>query len=232
MFISKKKKILLGITLLFFSLFIGYHFMGSKGYFKIYKIPTTASSPTLELGDYVIVSNLVAVKNNDFISFWHQEEIFGTGHWMFRMVAKEQDTLSIIDGITYVNGINIDKNIRLKHSYTINQDQLKSISHTLVPGQEEYYTIGENMIIIHLEDSVVKNHIPKALLSYTQTPKEKHSKVNKDFPNDWDNYNFGPLIIPKNKFFVMGDNRDNAMDSRYIGLIDKSNYVGKAINVN
>ena len=52
------------------------------------------------------------------------------------------------------------------------------------------------------------------------------------FPDHWDMYNFGPLVIPENKFFVMGDNRDNAMDSRFIGLIDQNNYVGKAINVN
>lgn len=34
-------------------------------------------------------------------------------------------------------------------------------------------------------------------------------------------------IIPKDKYFVLGDNRNNSVDSRIIGLIDKKDIVGK-----
>ncbi len=40
--------------------------------------------------------------------------------------------------------------------------------------------------------------------------------------------NYDEIIIPPNYFFVLGDNRDNSQDSRFIGLIPKVNLVGRA----
>ncbi len=40
--------------------------------------------------------------------------------------------------------------------------------------------------------------------------------------------NFGPYLVPMNKLFVMGDNRDQSYDSRYWGYVDMKEVKGKA----
>lgn len=41
--------------------------------------------------------------------------------------------------------------------------------------------------------------------------------------------NWGPLVVPPDSFFVMGDNRDNSYDSRYWGFLGRDRIAGRPL---
>ena len=45
------------------------------------------------------------------------------------------------------------------------------------------------------------------------------------------NDNFGPLLIPPDRYLMLGDNRDNSADSRYFGLVPRQLLIGHAVAI-
>ena len=40
--------------------------------------------------------------------------------------------------------------------------------------------------------------------------------------------NWGPIVVPANRYFLLGDNRDESLDSRFWGFLDPARVKGKA----
>jgi len=50
-------------------------------------------------------------------------------------------------------------------------------------------------------------------------------------PQDTPRDNLGPLTVPENSYFVMGDNRDGSHDSRFWGFVERSEIKGRAFMI-
>lgn len=43
--------------------------------------------------------------------------------------------------------------------------------------------------------------------------------------------NWGPLVVPPDNYFMMGDNRDFSLDSRYWGFVPRKDMMGRAVRL-
>lgn len=55
---------------------------------------------------------------------------------------------------------------------------------------------------------------------------EPYAEFTGALDNDSPSRNYGPVTVPKDYLFVMGDNRDNSYDSRYWGFVPVKNVFG------
>ena len=60
-------------------------------------------------------------------------------------------------------------------------------------------------------------------------PYKIHRDIRIEEPGQNPRDNFGPVTVPRNKFFAMGDNRDQSFDSRFWGFVDMDDIKGKAL---
>lgn len=99
-----------------------------------------------------------------------------------------------------------------------------------VPG--DTISMLNNSIVVNgkVLDYKIINRLQNSIIveeKLTQTP----HKIRLELPlqNQYDS--FIPITIPKDAYLVLGDNRNNSADSRYIGFVPRKEIIGRARHV-
>ena len=179
-----------------------------------FNIPSGSMKPTLLVGDFIFVSKWSYGYSKHSLPF----SLPIIKNKIFSKLPKRGD-------VVVFKTPQDNRTDYIKRVIGLPGDKIKIINGEIL--------INNNMIVrVKKEDFIEKNKYGK----YTRTRKyleyffEKEVEVLDIMDNGMvDNTN--QFIVPDDNFFVMGDNRDNSQDSRFInvvGFIPIQNLVGKA----
>jgi signal peptidase I len=183
-----------------------------------YSIPSESMESTLLVGDYLMANNALFGATIPFTSIKlpalrdpHQGEIvvFRPTYndpqidVVKRVIGVPGDTLQMANGVLFRNGK------RMTEPYA-HYDQAYDDA---IPME------GFGMMdpTIRAEAYGAKNHLPLLLPQVNQA-------TYRPTRNNW-----GPLVVPAAHYWLMGDNRDQSLDSRFMGPIPRRTIRGKPL---
>lgn len=198
------------------------------GVLSYYTIPSTSNEPNLKLNSRLIGSNLIKPKPMDFAYFKFSDSLDG---WTIikRLIAVPGDKLECRRGVIYVNDKNVDTMLNLRYSYVVSNNIGKNLKEEFKDDESfQMYVKGNDSVVVFLDSDYVassqlkiKRRLSDDSLTLSRNIFSKES--------NWNISNFGPIVLPPKKYFFLGDNRDNSLDSRYRGFVDEDNIIGTLI---
>jgi len=190
---------------------------------QFYRTTSDSNQPNLKYGQLFFTSKLKKPRLLRLMAYQAITPETGLTTFIHRICGMPGDTVEIRNGTLHVNGINVDKKLGLRHVYKLTAKQAAEIefdpsdSYTIAPYPDTMY--------ISLNESAVQSNqwpFPRYILPSGL----RDSAIFSVFKKNWNQDNFGPVKVPSGRYFVLGDNREHSMDSRYQGFIDSSKFLG------
>lgn len=189
-----------------------------SGALYAYKIATPVNEATLRVGRVCFSSNLPKPHLLDFVNYSDDR---GT-RLTYRLCGLPGDTVEIRNGVLYVNQKEMDGSLHLSRSYRMTSEEERRLSakyHLKGINEENprVFTMENDTVTVILDQLTAR---AQGINQFYYLPKsDSNEAIEAAFHHPWNRDQFGPLVIPAHLFFVLGDNRDQSLDSRYEGLI-------------
>ena len=199
--------------------------------FEPFKIPSGSMIPTLRIGDLILVNKFhygvrLPVLNTKITT---GNPVQRGDVMVFRYPPKPS-----LDYIKRVVGVPGDEIAYLNKQLTVNG---QPVSKTALPDFFEPDTLRyikqfEEQLPIGADPAVMRPLRTHRLLNDLERPAFVPGADNFPF-RDQCRYTIEGVTckVPPGHYFMMGDNRDNSLDSRYWGFVPDANIVGKAFFV-
>ncbi|MEB0138023.1 MULTISPECIES: signal peptidase I [unclassified Undibacterium] len=186
--------------------------------YEPFKIPSSSMLPTLYVGDLILVNKFnygirLPVLNKKVIEI-------GNPQRGDVMVFKYPEDISV-DYIKRVVGVPGDTVVYKNKRLSINGNEL---SYQALPDflDEERLSYSKQYAenLTGVEHRILNDEQRPSFVSDPHNfPKRENCSYNAE--------GFS-CVVPEKQYFMMGDNRDNSLDSRYWGFVPDENIVGKA----
>ena len=191
--------------------------------YEPFKIPSGSMMPTLLIGDLILVNKFTYGIRLPIIN--HKIVDINDPQRGDVMVFKYPQDMSQ-DYIKRVVGVPGDKITYENKRLTVNGKEL-------VYAQMDDY-LHDEKLSYDKQFMETLGATPHRILNRADAPTFNVSQVVPNFPHHEScvySYDKFTCIVPAGNYFMMGDNRDDSMDSRYWGFVPNKNIVGKAFFV-
>lgn len=197
------------------------------GALKFYRIATGANEPNLKVGEQVFTSKWGTPQRYDFIAYYSTNNPIEPGKrtvWIHRLIGLPGDQIEIRNGVLYVNGVTKDDSLNLKHMYRFPLNKYMEVSELFPDNSDEIMPDQEtNASRGMLTSEQVKQLLSMNIACERDTVFFHHVEpgIEEQYHKQWSVDNFGPVRVPSEHYFVIGDNRHQSADSRFHGFIPK-----------
>ncbi|TDX00713.1 signal peptidase I [Dinghuibacter silviterrae] len=205
------------------------------GVIQFYKVSTTSNEPTLRIGKYFFAGRWAKPKRFDFVLYMGKAPGDETKtKWIHRLCGLPGDTLEIRGGILYINGNSPDSSLSLARMYCVSSAKARTLmtkhhlAYATVSYETDVFNLGWDSSFVILDQQLAAR---EGLPHFTTVPAGRPEKdIVRSFGKPWNRDNFGPVVVPPHEFFVLGDSRSNAYDSRYHGFVADTDVVATVLD--